>query len=158
MNEDDMLVFRDLHIPRVCEKCGKANPEYKGVGEYKCSECGFTMYDDFGVVRNYLEAHAGATQAQVSRETGVAMETIRQFLKEDRLEIAAGSAVMMTCEICNKPIRSGKYCPECERTVARRIEEEKKASGYKKQSMQGYVRSPLTDKGEYRFKGFGKKD
>ena len=152
MNEDDVLVFRDLHVPRVCTKCGKANPDYKGVGEYKCSECGFTMYDDFGVVRNYLEAHAGATQAQVSRETGVAMDTIRQFLKEERLEIAAGSAVMMTCEICNAPIRSGRYCPECARVVNKRVEEEKKASGAKKQSMQGYVKSTHLDKGEYRFK------
>ena len=67
MNEDDALVFRDIHIPRVCAKCGKANPAYKGVGEYRCDDCGFTMYDDFGVVRNYLEAHAGATQAQVSK-------------------------------------------------------------------------------------------
>lgn len=87
--EEDLLISRDIHVPHLCEKCGKANPVYKGVGEYKCSECGFTMYDDFGLVRNYLEAHRGATLAQVSQATGVASDTIRQFIRDERIEMVS---------------------------------------------------------------------
>ncbi len=148
MNEET-LVSRNIHVPRVCEKCGVANPEYKGVGEYKCRECGFTMYDDFGIVRNYLEAHAGATQSEVSRETGVSMETIRQFLKEERIEITAGSGVMMACEICKAPIRSGRYCAACQRVVDQRKEFEKSAA--RKPSMQGFGKAAHGESGAKRF-------
>ena len=150
MNEEDKIVRKNIHVPLTCEKCGKANPEYKGVGEYKCAECGFTMYDDFGLVRNYLEAHAGATQSEVSRETGVAMDTIRQFLKEERLEIVAGSNVMLTCEICNAPIRSGRYCPECAIAVEKRIQAEKAAEH--KKALQGFGKGTQGESGAIRFR------
>ncbi len=150
MKDEEILTFRDTHIPRVCERCGKRDPEYKGVGEYRCAECGYIMYDDFGIVRNYLEAHRGATQSQVSQATGVSMETIRQFLREDRLEIAANSGVYMACEICRAPIRSGKYCESCAKKVAL-MKEESKPSALKNQ-MKGFGSTHRGDSGSMRFK------
>lgn len=149
MNEEEILLSRNIHVPRVCEKCGKANPQYMGVGEYKCSECGYIMYDDFGRVRNYLEVHSGATQSEVSRETGVAMDTIRQFLKDERLEIAAGSGVMLACEICKAPIRSGRYCAACARVVEQRKEMEKTSSH--KSTVQGFGTVHKGEAGAKRF-------
>ena len=150
MEDDRTLIIRDIHVPRTCTKCGKANPEYKGVGEYKCSECGFIMYDDFGIVRNYLEVNKGATQSEVSRATGVSMETIRQFLKEERLEIVAGSAVLMACEICGAPIRSGRYCAACAKAVEDRRKAESAAAH--KSNMQGYGQANKGESGARRFK------
>ena len=145
----NILLSRNIHVPRSCEKCGSKDVEYKGVGEYKCRECGFTMYDDFGIVRNYLEEHKGATQSEISRATGVAMETIRQFLRDDRLEIVAGSGVFMSCEICKAKIRSGRYCSEC----AKKIEQQKtleQASGHKS-SVHGFGMAPKGESGAKRF-------
>ncbi len=147
--DENLLVTRNIHVPLTCEKCGKANPEYKGVGEYKCSECGFVMYDDFGRVRNYLEVHRGATQSEVSRATGVSMETIRQFLKDDRIEISAGSGVLMACEICKAPIRSGRYCPACAKVVEQRQASEN-SSGHKPQ-IQGFGMARRGESGAKRF-------
>ncbi len=150
MNENNLFLSHYMNIPRVCTKCGKANPEYKGVGEYKCSECGFIMFDDFGVVRNYLEVHKGATQSQVHQATGVAMETIRQFLREERLEITEGSGVMLACEICKAPIRSGRYCADCAKVVERRLKEEK-ISSHTRSSVQGYGKATPGESGARRF-------
>lgn len=149
MEDGRTLVIRDIHIPRTCVKCGKANPEYKGVGEYRCAECGFIMYDDFGIVRNYLEVHRGATQSEVSRATGVPMETIRQFLKEDRLEIVAGSGIFMACEICGASIRSGRYCEAC----AKKVDEMKRAekASSHKQGMQGFGKANKGAEGAKRY-------
>ena len=149
MDSDNALVIRNIHVPRTCEKCGKANPEYKGVGEYRCAECGFIMYDDFGIVRNYLEAHRGATQSEVARETGVSPETIRQFLKDDRLEIVAGSGVFMACEICKAPIRSGRYCEACAKAVEDRKKTEQEMSH--KSNMQGFGHAARGESGAKRF-------
>ena len=150
MNENNLFLSKYMNVPRICEKCGKANPEYRGVGEYKCSECGFIMYDDFGVVRNYLEVHKGATQSEVHHATGVPMDTIRQFLREERLEITEGSGVMMACEICRAPIRSGRYCAECAKAVERRIKEEK-INSHSKPSVQGYGMGGKGESGARRF-------
>ena len=150
MNEEDLLLYRDIHVPRTCGKCGKANPDYKGVGEYKCSECGFIMYDDFGVVRNYLEAHRGATQSMVHQATGVSMETIRQFLKEERLEISNNSSVMLACEICNAPIRSGRYCLECARKVEK-MRNESAHSSNRRNDVKGYGSTAGGESGAIRY-------
>ncbi len=147
--DENRLVTRNIHAPHVCVRCGKGAPEYKGVGEYKCTECGFIMYDDFGKVRNYLEVHRGATSAEVSKATGVAPDTIRQFLKDERLEITAGSGVMMACEICRAPIRSGRYCEACARAIDQRKAAENAASH--KSNVQGFGKSLHGESGAKRF-------
>ncbi len=143
------LVFRNIHAPQTCDKCGKAAMDYQGVGEYKCAECGFVMYDDFGKVRNYLEAHRGAIASEVSQATGVSIDTIRQFLKEERLEITAGSGVMLACEICKAPIRSGRYCEACARTIEQKKAAEKAASH--KPALQGFGSKNVGESGAKRF-------
>ncbi len=150
MNEEDILVYKDIHVPQTCEKCGKANPEYKGVGEYKCAECGFTMYDDFGKVRCYLETHRGATQSMVHQATGVAMDTIRQFLREERLEISSNSSVMLACEICNTPIRSGRYCLECARKVEKMRSESARSSN-QRNDVKGFGSTMKGESGAIRY-------
>ncbi len=148
--DERALLARNIHVPRECEACGKTDIKYMGVGEYKCDACGHVMYDDFGIVRNYLEEHKGATQSQVSHATGVAMETIRQFLREERLEITAGSGVFMACEICKAPIRSGRFCESCAKKVEE-IKKNEKASSHMKNNMQGFGIRGAGESGAKRF-------
>ncbi len=151
MIEDKMLVRKDLHAPRTCIQCGKAEPEYKGVGEYRCSGCGYLMYDDYGIVRNYLEVHKGATQSQVSRATGVSMDTIRYLLREERLEIMPTSVIKLECEMCGAPITSGRYCAKCEKLVKQKSEEDRKASRRSESGVSGYGKGMVGESGARRF-------
>ncbi len=50
---------------------------------------------------------------EVSRECEVEVSQIQQWLREERLEFAEGSAIVLNCESCGAPIRSGKYCDSC---------------------------------------------
>lgn len=109
------------NIPRVCKECGGVMV-FKGVGEYRCEDCGAVDYDDYGKVRSYIEEHKGATAAQIENAVGVSQRTVRRLLKDGRLEIAEGSNVYLRCELCGKEIRSGQYCPECEIKVHRNLE------------------------------------
>ena len=99
---------------------------FKGVGEYHCEDCGFVDYDDYGKVRLYIEGHRGATAAEIESATGVSQRTIRQMLRESRIEIAEGSKTFLHCEMCGKNIRSGRFCPECEVKVHRSFEEQQR--------------------------------
>ena len=149
--EENLLAIKNLHIPKSCINCGAEELEYKGLGEYRCSECKTLMYDDFGKVRNYLEEHRGATQNEVSRETGVSTDVIRYLLREDRIEIAVNSGVYMQCEICKAPIRSGRYCEACAKKVDQMKKEEVASAHSHKDKIQGYGKSTSGESGARRF-------
>ncbi len=144
--------LKDIDIynrPTLCKKCGGVMV-FKGVGEYKCEECGELDYDDYGKVRAFIERHQGATAAEVEANTGVSQKTIRHMLKESRLEIAHGSAAYLKCEICGTNIRSGRFCPKCELEYHRRREEEQRK--LHKNFDKGFGMAEKGAEGEKRFK------
>ena len=143
-----VLIKDEYHAPRVCEKCGGIMI-FKGVGEYHCEDCGFVAYDDYGKVRLYIEAHRGATAAQIESAIGVSQRTIRLMLKEGRLEITPDSRSFLHCEICGKEIRSGTYCPECEMKMHRSMEAEERERRQK--SLQGFGQGKKGEDGQRRF-------
>lgn len=108
----DFLEKDRYHVPYTCEECG-GQMIYKGVGEYHCENCDAVVYDDYGKVRMYVEQHPGATIADAEAGTGVPHKIIRQLLREERLEVAAGSRTFLSCRGCGAPIRSGEFCPQC---------------------------------------------
>lgn len=86
VNIEGLLRDDGYNIPVRCSKCGKML-RYMGVGEYKCDECGYTEYDDYGLVRAYLEKNPGATAVQVERATGVSQKTISLLVKQCKIEM-----------------------------------------------------------------------
>ena len=145
-----LLDADNTNIPIYCKKCNGIMI-FKGVGEYKCEDCGYLDYDDYGKVRNYVEKHPGATSAEVSTETGVSQKAIRTMLKEERLEIAANSSVFMKCEICGEKIFSGRFCKKCEASYHRNIEENARAG--KNSNLSGHsTERPKGEEGAMRFK------
>ena len=120
----DVKSFLDLDVynrPTTCPKCGGIMI-FKGCGEYKCEDCRYVDYDDYGKVRNYVEQHKGVTISQVADITGVKQKTVRTMLKESRLEIADGSNAYLKCEMCGADIRSGRVCPKCEVAYNKMVE------------------------------------
>lgn len=145
---DGILLRDEYHIPRACEKCGGVMI-FKGVGEYHCEDCGEVAYDDYGKVRLYIEEHRGATAAQIESAIGIPQRTIRHMLKEGRLEVTADSRAFMYCEACRKPIRSGRYCPECEMKMHRAMEAEQREK--RRGDVHGYGHGQKGDDGQRRF-------
>lgn len=137
------------HKPTVCEKCG-GTMIFKGIGEYRCEQCGFFAYDDYGVVRQYIESHRGATAAQISAGTGIPQKTIRQMLKDDKLEVTKDSMSFLYCELCGGQIRSGRLCSKCQTDKMRLTELKKREE--KKTNMQGHAMGTMSSKGEKRFR------
>ncbi len=147
--------FQDVSTynrPTYCQECGGVMV-FKGVGEYQCENCGFLAYDDYGKARNYLEKHSGATSAQVSEATGVSQRSIREMLKEARLEIAANSNFFLQCEVCGASIRMGRFCSKCEVAYHRNMEEKARARNDKMSGFSAEVRKG--EDGSKRFKREG---
>jgi hypothetical protein len=55
---------------------------------------------------------------EVSQETGVSVEKIMRFLREERLEIKSeNSNLLLECERCGRSIKSGRFCENCKGAI-----------------------------------------
>jgi len=145
---DGMDFFDVYHVPRLCKDCGGVMI-YKGVGEYRCEDCNYLDYDDYGKVRLYIERHRGATAMEIESYTGVSQRIIRKLLRDGRIEIAETSKVFLKCERCGKNIRSGQYCHECEMNIHRSMEEKQREMLRK--DVHGYGLGQKESEGQKRF-------
>lgn len=148
MDMERLLQPDTYNIPRVCEKCGGVMV-FKGVGEYQCENCGELEYDDYGKVRTYIEEHKGATAAQIEEAIGVSQKTIRRLLRDGRLEVTEDSKMFLRCELCDKHIRSGRFCPECEMKVHRSMEAKQREQS--RRDFQGFSVDLHGEEGQKRF-------
>lgn len=90
INLEKLLRDEPYRKPITCSKCGKMLT-YLGVGEYRCEACGFTEFDEYGLVRAYVEKNPGATIAMVESATGVSSKVINGLVRSGKLDIRKGS-------------------------------------------------------------------
>lgn len=96
---------------RTCRSCKRIFNYLSGPNI--CPSCKESLEAKFQEVKAYIEEHRGAGMQEVSEECDVETAQIRQWLREERLELTEGSAILLSCESCGAPIRSGKYCDKC---------------------------------------------
>jgi hypothetical protein len=76
------------------------------------------MEKKFQEVKEYIRENPGVGIAEVSEACDVDTAQIRQWLREERLEVTEGSPIYLSCESCGASIRSGKYCDKCKASMA----------------------------------------
>lgn len=110
----------DLHLERLirskskigpCEICGE-RMLFVGGGKYQCKNK-HIAYDEFGVVKNYLEEHGATPSVVIEQATGISRQQIQSFLENGRIEIPEGSQYYLKCKLCNAPLRFGQICTCC---------------------------------------------
>lgn len=104
---------------RYCKSCRKMFQYI--TGPVLCATCKQADEAEFKKVRDFLRDFPGATMQEVSTNTGVSPTKINRWLKEERLEVSEGSPVALSCESCGIRIRSGRFCLECSRSLAREL-------------------------------------
>jgi hypothetical protein len=72
----------------------------------------------FRLVRNYVYDNPKCTMIEAALCTGVPTRIITKFLREERLEITDETADFLLCMKCKKPIKSGKLCDPCKKSVS----------------------------------------
>ena len=80
-----------------------------------CPDCLQRIDREFMTVRDYIYEHKHADIDTVSKETEVEKATILHLLKEGRLTLSGADAddYVLVCEVCKKPIASGRMCDDC---------------------------------------------
>lgn len=104
---------------RNCKRCGKMYAYVAGMPI--CEQCRQKDEDDFQNVKKYIYQHRGASMKEISEACEVSIEKITRFLREGRLEIKEDSNIILECENCGQPIKTGKYCQECSKKLEREL-------------------------------------
>lgn len=112
---------------RQCKMCKRPLP---GVAiESLCPSCLKSLDADTSTVKNYLyDNPQPTTLAALAEATGVKPSVIRYMLKENRIEMGppvggdTNAIPLLKCEVCKRPIRHGKLCDKCKRTLAKTVE------------------------------------
>ena len=82
-------------------------------------ECLEKLDEDFVIVRDYIYENKKADVDKVAEDTGVSKQHILYLLKQGRLIIDdPSSGSLLFCEICKKPISTGKMCADCKAHLA----------------------------------------
>lgn len=102
---------------RNCRNCGRLFNYVVGV--VVCPACRESLEAKFQEVKEYIWEHKGAGITEVSQACDVDAAQIRQWLREERLEVTEHSALFLNCEACGTAIRSGRYCDSCKNGLAR---------------------------------------
>lgn len=130
---------------RNCRKCGRIFNYV--VGPFICPSCRDSLEQDFQRVKTYVREHHGATINEVAEICEVEVSQIHQWLREERLELAEGSGIVLNCEICGAPIMSGRYCDKCRRDLTMGLKDVVRAS--KKEEPE--IRKAIRDGDKMRF-------
>ncbi|MDL2301206.1 flagellar protein [Lachnospiraceae bacterium OttesenSCG-928-D06] len=101
---------------RNCRGCGKLFNYV--AGPPTCPACREKMEKKFQEVKTYIRENTGASISEVAEACEVDSGQIRQWIRDDRLELTENSPIRLSCESCGEQIRSGKYCEKCKNQVA----------------------------------------
>lgn len=102
---------------RNCRACGRIFNYVSG--PILCQVCRETMEGKFQEVKDYIRNHPGVGIPEVSEACDVDPSQIRQWLREERLEVTEDSAIFLSCENCGAPIRCGRFCEKCKLNVTK---------------------------------------
>ncbi|HBR01951.1 MAG TPA: hypothetical protein DD738_05015 [Ruminiclostridium sp.] len=96
---------------RECARCHRIFE--KVAFEEVCPTCFPIEENEFARIKEYLMINPGASSNTVMTELGVSLKSIKRYLKEDRLEIVGDNKGFLRCELCGKPLNSGRFCESC---------------------------------------------
>lgn len=106
---------------RNCRVCGRIFNYMSGAPV--CPSCRDNLEAKFQEVKEYIREHRGVGIQEVAEACDVDPAQIRQWLRDDRLEVTEDSPMFLNCESCGSPIRSGKYCEKCKNSMSKGFDE-----------------------------------
>ena len=101
---------------RTCRQCKRIFNYLSGPS--LCPACKEDLEKKFQEVKKYIQDHPGVNIPIVAEECDVEAKQIKQWLREERLELSDSAGSLLTCDSCGAAIRSGKFCDKCKSSMA----------------------------------------
>lgn len=95
-------------------ECARCHRFFNKVAfEEVCPACFPVEEEEFRRIKEYLTRSPGASSNEVMQAIGASLKSIKRYLKEDRLEIVGENKGFIRCELCGRPLNSGRFCDGC---------------------------------------------
>ena len=104
-----------------CRMCGRIFNYV--AGPFVCQVCREDLEKKFQEVKEFIRENPGVTIPEVASACDVDPGQIRQWLRDERLQLAENSPIYLNCDGCGAPIRCGKYCDKCKVDTTRGFKE-----------------------------------
>ena len=104
---------------RNCRNCGRMF-NYIG-GRAICPICKDTLEKDYERVRDYIRENPRANMQEIAEQCEVTIPQINEWVREERLEFSKDSQIMLMCESCGEPVRTGRFCEKCKNNMANNL-------------------------------------
>ena len=85
-----------------------------------CPACKEELEKKFVEVKEFIRDNPHKGISQVSEEMDVSVQQ-KQWVRQERLIFSEDSKVMIECEQCGAPIRTGRFCDNCKRSMANNL-------------------------------------
>jgi flagellar operon protein (TIGR03826 family) len=106
-----------------CPKCGAVfDKNLRNL----CPACTSALNETVRKLDDYMWKHQRATTQQLHESTGVSLEQIYTFMKEDRLRTRLYPNLTYPCEKCGSGIRDAKICYRCANELKTAFHQEKR--------------------------------
>ena len=124
-----------------CRMCRKP---FDSIGGKICPECLQKIDKDYVKIRDYIYEHKRADVDTVAEETEVDKAVILYLIKEGRVTLggAGSGAGALLCEVCKKPISSGRMCTQCKEKLSATMQ---RSIGMDKQTDKEKAKKTLSD-------------
>ena len=106
-------------------QCSICKKPFQSIGRKQCPDCIDYIDECFIKVRDYLDQYPSAGMEAVEAATEVEQKIILHLLKDGRLIMGEGKATGaggLICEMCKKPISTGKLCNSCKDSLSKTID------------------------------------
>lgn len=92
-------------------------------GDKFCPNCRKVLEEKFSMVKEYIRENPNKSVNEVSEAMEVSVRQLKKWVREERLSFSEDSLVGLDCERCGKLVHSGKFCPECAKSLANAMQE-----------------------------------
>lgn len=101
-----------------------------------CPACEKKMEEKFAEVKKYIRDNPKASVKAVADDCEVPIPQLKKWVRQERLQFSKDSGITISCEMCGKPIFTGRFCAECKDKMTNSLgnvyREEKKPQEKKK--------------------------
>ena len=94
---------------RNCKMCGHL---FNYTNSPLCPQCNKKLEERFQDVKEYIRENPGAGMATVAEDTGVPVQQLKKWVREERLAFTKDSGITIECEKCKNALSnsfSGLY-------------------------------------------------
>ena len=95
----------------TCKGCGRL---FNVISNQRlCPNCVAGLEDKFQEAKKYLEENPATSVEILSKECGISVKQIKEWIRDERLAFREGSGCGISCEQCGTMILTGRYCDQC---------------------------------------------